>query len=168
MKDKNKFNLMIGFSLIIVAFVCVAVVLYFMGNETRSKAENISSLEVQLANLISEKAKSNLSRADAALVDREPISLEEFLAKAESIYGPQELKRKDGVLWIDRKETLSMITLGAVNGLTQGARLTVFHNDQKVGEVEVDTAFDIISYVKPVDKPLSEFPNNYYRVKITE
>ena len=166
MADKNKSKLIIGLSLIIVSFVCVAVILYFIGRANRMNVEKLSSLEVQLANLIAEKAEGQMSQSDFNRVKRTPINEAEFLSRAESIYGKGELDRKEGILWIDRKSSLYMITLGAVNGLKAGSNLSIYEGDTKIGDVAVHTPFDIISYVQPVGKSLVDLNKNYYRVVV--
>ena len=166
MADKNKTILLAGLSLIIFSFLCAAVILYIIGQKNQTNAQKIASLEVQLANSMLEKGQKNLKRSDSVLTGREPINLEDFLAKAQSIYGPQELQRRDGILWIDRKSDQCMINLGIANGLTEGSRLQIYDGDKKLGEVTVEKPLDIISYVKPVDKTLEEFTSNYYRVSL--
>ena len=166
MADKNKTVLLAGLTLIIASFLCAAGILYVIGQKNQADAQKIASLQVQLANIMLEKGQKNLKRPDSVLTEREPVNLEDFLAKAESIYGPQELQRRDGILWIDRKTSQCMINLGVANGLTEGSRLQIYDGDKNLGEVAVEKPLDIISYVKPVDKTLEEFTGNYYRVSL--
>jgi hypothetical protein len=58
-----------------------------------------------------------------------------------------------------------MVTLGVLNGVTKGVRLGVFEADKRVGTVKVTSALDVVSYVEPVDKKLTEFSRDYYQVK---
>ena len=166
MADKNKTVLLAGLTLIIASFLCAVGILYVIGQKNQADAQKIASLQVQLANIMLEKGQKNLKRPDSVLTEREPVNLEDFLAKAESIYGPQELQRRDGILWIDRKTSQCMINLGVANGLTEGSRLQIYDGDKNLGEVAVEKPLDIISYVKPVDKTLEEFTGNYYRVSL--
>src|SRR3989338_494030 len=99
MADKNRLKLIVGLSLILVSFVCVAAILYFMGKTNKENAEKLASLEVQLANLIVEKAEGQMRSADFRRARGEPVSLEDFLSRAEDIYGKEELNRKEGILW---------------------------------------------------------------------
>lgn len=164
MTDQNKSKLFLGFSLIFVSFVCIVVVLYFMGENNRKSQAKVSSLEVQLANVIAEKAATQLNAFDLELTRRDPINLDDVLARAESIYGKNELSRTEGVLWVDRKASLMMVTLGQANGLRQGSNLTVFEAKKKIGDVIVDSTFDLVAYVKPIGKTINDFDKNYYRV----
>ena len=163
MADKNKSTLIAGISLIVVSFFCVAVLVYFMGRANKQNSEKLGSLEVQLANLMIEKAENEMSADDYARVKRPKIDTEDFMAKAESIYGEDELKRKEGVFWIDRKVSVCMVTLGKVNGVESGTSLNLYDGDTLVGKAVVDTTFDIVSYVKPVGKPIKDFDKSYYR-----
>lgn len=164
MADKNKSKLIIGFSLIVVSFICVAVMLYFMGKTNQANTEKLSTLEVQLANLMIEKAESQMSESDYARVKRPKIDLDDFKSKAESIYGSAELERKEGIFWVDRKVSVCMVTLGKVNGVESGTVLSLYDGDSLMGKAIVDTTFDIVSYVKPMGKTLKDFDKNYYRV----
>ncbi len=147
-----------------LAFFCALAALYFIGDTSLKKDEEIAVLEVQLANLIADKGQEALPASDARLVKRESLVESEFLEKAETIYGPQELERGQGVLWIDREASRAIITLGRVNGIKEGSRLGVFSEDLRIGEVEVTLALDIISYADPVNMDIGDFGNNYYRI----
>jgi hypothetical protein len=166
MADKNKTFLLAGLSLIVFSFFCVAAILYVIGQKNQTDAKRVASLQVELSNLMVGKGRKELKRSDAVLTEREPIDLDEFLAKAETIYGPQELQRKEGIMWIDRKSSQCMINLGVVNGLTEGSRLKIYDGDKTLGEVSVQMPLDVISYVQPVDKTLVDFSNDYYRVSL--
>lgn len=166
--NRNKNNLVAGLVLIVIAFICTIVAFYFIGQRQKLHQEKMAALEVELANLVAEKSEPILRQTDAAWVRRGPIALEDFLAHAEVIYGEKELSRKEGVLWIDRKSSTCLVTLGVVNGLGPGSSLGVYQGDSPIGEVVVETAHDIISYVNPVQKSLDDFPNNYYKVMIEE
>ncbi len=168
MADKIKIKLIIGFSLVAVAFICVAAILFFLGGVNQENQEKAAALEVRLANSIAEKADANLNEEDAMRVKRTPVKLEDFLARAESIYGKQEMNRKEGVFWVDRKSSSMMVNLGAVNGLRPGSALGVYEGESKIADVTVVSTLDLISYVNPVEKKLDDFKNNYYRVVINK
>ena len=69
-------------------------------------------------------------------------------------------------MWVDRKSSKLVVTLGAVNGLLPGKSLAVYKGDEKIGKVKVETAFDVISYVLPEDEGVKQLENDYYRVVI--
>ncbi|MFA5059235.1 MAG: hypothetical protein WC676_01225 [Candidatus Omnitrophota bacterium] len=168
MADQNKLKLIIGLSLIAVSFICAATALYFIGNANKSYQEKLGTLEVQMANLIAEQSQEALPISDARRVNRAPVNLEEYLSRAETIYGTAELKRKEGVLWLDKKAAQCVITLGRVNGLDTGSKLDIFEADKKIGEAIVDIPMDITAYVKLSDKTMDDFNNSYYRVVIVQ
>jgi len=168
MADKNKIKLIIGLTFLVISFLCIIVVIYFMGQSNQKNAERIASLEVQLVNIISEKSQEELAPEDAKKVERKTVDLQDLLSKAEILYGPEELKRTEGVLWVDRKDNNFIMTLGMVNGVTVGSRISVYEQDKKFGEIEVQKVLDIISYVKPIDKELKDFSSNYYRVSLSK
>ena len=151
--------------MVIIAFVCLVVLFYYLGESNRANQEKIASLQVQLTNLIAEKSAIQMDASQHRRAMGQAILIEDLVKKAEEIYGEDEKKQKEGFLWIDREAASFMITLGALNGLRPGSRLSVYDGDQKIDEVEVVTLLDVISYVKPKN-PLQQYQGNYYRVVI--
>lgn len=173
----NKLKIVIGLFLVVCAFACAMTVFYVVNQKTEDSLKENSALQVQLANLIAEKSESVLSDADRRRVKRDRIDLEDVLNRTEKIYGEEELKRKDGVLWIDRSSKTCMVTLGAANGLVAGSYLAAYEEaadpagtpvDQKVCDVVVEQAFDIVSYVRLVEKDLPALDRDYYRVSVKD
>jgi hypothetical protein len=78
---------------------------------------------------------------------------------------PSDQSRKDGFLWIDRKTSRWVVTLGAIHGLKADSLLAVYQGDKVIGQVKVTRAFDVISYVQPMDSPKFE-QSDYFRVVI--
>lgn len=166
---------MLGVIFIVVAFGCLAAVIFFMNLEQQNSSKEVSTLQVEMVNLLTERSQQVFSLAEQEIVKRPLITVEDFLARSEMIYGPEELKRKNGILWIDRQERSLLVTLGAVNGIQAGSYLNVYQErrqadglviNEKIAEVIVDKTYDIISYVKPVKKTISDFTKEYYRVTI--
>ena len=166
MQGKNKAILLIGLICLGVAFFAALIALYFSGQHSSQAAQQIAALEVQLANLMNAHAQDRLPAADAQRVKRDTIALDDFLVKAHTIYGPEERRRTEGVLWIDRKGSAYVITLGAVHGLQRGSTLNIFDGSARMGQVAIETPLDIISYVTPVGMSANDFSNDYYRVEI--
>lgn len=173
----SKFKIILGLVFVACAFICAMTVFYFIHQKTTDSLKENSSLQVQLANLIAEKGESFLSESDRRRVRRDPIDFEDLLAHTEKVYGEQELSRKDGVLWVDRASQACMITLGAANGLVKGSSLGLYEDvagprgtavSQKISDVVVEQAYDIVSYVKLVDKTLDDLTRDYYRVTVKD
>ncbi len=173
----NKLKIIIGLFLVVCAFLCAMAVFYFINQKTADNFKENNALQAQLANLIAEKGEAFLSDADRARVKRDRIDLEDLLARTEKVYGEQELKRKDGILWIDRAAKTCMVTLGAANGLVAGSYLGVYDEiagpsgtsvSQKISDVVVEQTYDIVSYVRLVDKSYDDFVRDYYRVTIKD
>lgn len=75
-------------------------------------------------------------------------------------------EKKEGFLWVDRKSSRLVATLGTNNGVQPGKYLTVYDGAKRVGQVTVEESFATISYVHPVEES-SGFPkNDFYRVVI--
>ena len=94
------------------------------------------------------------------------VSLKSLVKEAEKVYGQEENLNKEGFLWIDRKSARYVITLGALHGLLPGKHLGVYDGDQRIGQVIVDTPFDVISYVHPAEESKDLFSSDYYRVVV--
>jgi phage gp36-like protein len=174
----NKLKIIIGLVLVVCAFLCAMTVFYFINQQTTDNLKENSALQVQLANLIAEKSESVLSDSDRRRVKRDRIDLEDLLDRTEKVYGEQELKRKDGVLWIDRVSQRCMVTLGAANGLVVGSYLAAYEEvagtagttptNQKVCDVVVEQTYDIVSYVRLVERNLTDLSRDYYRVSVKD
>lgn len=171
----NKVKFIFGLLLIVSAFASAMGALYFFHERNQLSDQQVLALQVQLANLIIERSADTLSLEEQKDVQRDFISLEDVLARAEIIYGQRELQRREGILWVDRKASQYMITLGIVNGLSQGSSLGVYEEraqpggiiiNEKIADIVVQEAFEIISYVLPVDKSMQDFRRDYYRVRI--
>ncbi len=173
----NKTNILIGLGLVACAFIAAMAVSYVMHEKAATNLKEVDALQVQLVNLIADKGEKYLPEADRARVKRERIDIEDVLLRTERVYGEQELKRKDGILWIDRTSSACMITLGAANGLIPGTYLSVYDEiinangtavSQKVADVVVEKTYDIVSYVTIPDKKFSDFVRDYYRVTVKD
>ena len=159
MRNPNKTKFLAGVLLIIGAFVLIGGVIYLIGTIHITHLKKIVTLKAKLADLSSQQAEqeSKISREGQ-------IRLADILSKTKSIYAREEGSRKEGIFWVDRASSLSMITLGALNGLKPGDRLNVYEGETKITAVAVDKLLDVISYVKPLDKSLAELDADYYRV----
>ena len=94
------------------------------------------------------------------------IDINKLVEHAKAVYGPEELNRKEGYLWIDRKANKFVVTLGALQGLSNGKTISIYDGDKKIGQVAVDESYDVISYGHPVDLTMDQFPGDYYRAVI--
>jgi hypothetical protein len=167
-KSANKTQLFLGLLLILVAFLCVVAVFYFLMNAQTEKLGEISTLKEQISVL---NIENGLSRQKASELEQKvgrSLNMQRILEEADKIYDPAEKKRKEGYLWIDRETNTFLVTLGALNGLNVGSRLTVYDKTEKMGFVRVETALDVISYVQPVNKTMNDFAQDYYRVVFEE
>lgn len=165
--SNNKLKLIVGLLLVIVAFGCLAVLFYFMAGTDRQSQARVAELQIRLTDLIAEKAAPRMTPSEVRKAAGTPILVEDLVKKAEEIYGEEEKKQKEGFLWIDKEANSYMITLGALNGLGEGSRLSVYDGDKKIDEVIVETPLDVISYVKPQIPP-DQYTETYYRVVIEQ
>lgn len=102
-------------------------------------------------------------RTEIVSKESEPLRLKAIVKEAETKYDQEDIQDKEGQMWIDRASSQYLVTLGALHGLQPEQRLAVYYNEKRVGQVAVQTTFDVISYVKPLSGTnLSE--DNYYTV----
>ncbi len=95
-----------------------------------------------------------------------PSSLqEEILVRLES-KGEVRVARNEGTLWINRKLSQCLITLGTTHGLEKGVLVDIYDGKKKVGKARVVQVFDVISYAELVGKTQGHFTKNYYSVSI--
>ena len=114
------------------------------------------------------KGSSSIPPAPVAQPAPPPQPVQKIPAVSEApqpkAYGESEEKNKEGLLWFDSASSKYVITLGTVQGLVSGSALTVYDGDKKIGQVIVQSASDINSYVQPSSD--TQLTGNYYRVVI--
>ena len=160
--DPQKKQLLTGLVLILAAFLGICFIFYVLNSDNSSKTQAIQELNDDLTQLEAEK-KIVEGELENLKIQGDSIKLNKLVVESERIYGNNERTRKEGLLWMDKESQTFVVTLGALNGLTQGSRLTIYDADKKVGSVVVELPMDVISYVKPADKSDSELTKSYYR-----
>ncbi len=75
-------------------------------------------------------------------------------------------RRDGGVLWIDRKLSLCLVTLGTADGIENGTLIDIYDDRMKVGKAKVVQMFDSVSYVELIGNAIDQFTKNYYRISI--
>lgn len=164
----NKKELVLSVVFIVLAFLCVFFVVYLMVTSHRQVTEQYTQLEEVMTALNAESESAKRTAEDMQQRLGSSLSLQKVLDEAQKAYGPKEKARRDGSLWIDRQARTYFVTLGALHGLTPGAKLLVYDGEEEIGAVRVETPLDVISYVRPINKDLKDFPADYYRVVIPE
>lgn len=161
-RDKKK--IAVGLFFIVAAFIGVVAIFYAMMDVQRAKDKEADALQADVVALTAEK---DLAQTKIADLEQEMAKVPEWdrvIRKADRLYGDEEKTRREGLLWIDRKNESFIVTLGALQGLARGSRLTVYDGREKAGMVEVDLAMDVISYVLLVNATAKDFDKDYYRV----
>ena len=161
MATNPKSKLTLGIVLVLGAGVCAGAAVYLMGDVNMRNQKKIAQLEVQLTNLMNEKAEKNLKGADAQRLRGPQVTLEKLVDKASGNYSQQEREQKEGLLWIDRDAKTYMVTLGALNGLKKGSQLSIYQGEKQVDVVTVQSVYDVIAYVKPLRRGLEDFAECY-------
>ncbi|MEE8424115.1 MAG: hypothetical protein V3S49_06195 [Thermodesulfobacteriota bacterium] len=93
-------------------------------------------------------------------------------SQQEEIFAPLDSKREvraarnEGTLWIDRRRSQSLITLGRRDGLKKGMLVDIYDGERQVGQARVTQVFDVISYAEFVGKTQEHFRKNHYRINI--
>ncbi len=158
---------MLGMAFLIVSFGCIFVAFALARVSSFSLPSEAPAVETPGAtgpeNSL-EKRKGMGLRSDAT----GPVDREAFIARAKSLYGEDELTRKEGLLWIEPEEAQCIITLGQINGAFSGARLDIFEGNNLFTEAVVKKASDLTAYVEMVDKSPVELKGNYYKAVLKE
>ena len=164
MVKKSFKKLIFGFVLIVAAGFIFLIGFY----QLQVKPELASRSKINSEKLNATKQKIDQRAAElkqAQMQDEGSVNLSALIKEAEAVYGPQEKVRKEGVLWVDRESANFVVTLGALNGILPGSKLNVYQGTEKVGQVIVDTSYDVISYVHP-ESSLDLSAEDYYRVAV--
>ncbi len=162
----GKKQIITGLIFISASFIGAVFLLYLTVNAQSAKEVEFQDLNQKLHLVSTEKeAANNKAETLQSKVGR-VLDLEKVVRASEKIHDESEATRKEGSLWIDRKTSRCMVTLGVLNGVHKGSRLNVYEADNnKVGVVKVTSALDVVSYVEPVDKKVADFTRDYYHVK---
>jgi len=162
----GKKQIVAGFGLIAVAFAGVIFLFYVNVNAQSAKEAEVKDLKQHLALISTEK--EILDRKSDALEKEigRVLDLDKVIKASEEINEGKETDRKEGSLWINRKTSSYLVTLGALNGVTKGSRLAVYDGDNKFTTVKVTMALDVVAYVEPIDKKSKDFLKDYYTVKV--
>lgn len=144
-------NIVIGIVLIVLAVICGLTSFYLL--EVKPEFQRREETQLKQPEIIQP-------------VPGESISLQTVLKEAQTVYPPEEKNKMEGLLWVDKKSDKLIVTLGALNGLSEGRLLSVYEDSQKIGEVKVKTALDSISYVEVQGQLKTFLKGDYYQVKI--
>ena len=181
----KKKNVFIGIFFVVISSVCTFFAFYFMNTKSTvaySRPINFQNTQSEsskdskkflsaIKNNIDEKNEIKLNSdkeisQEVTYVKKKEkaINLTALVHASKDVYGEEEKNRREGFLWVDRKSSRCIITLGAYHGLMPGRQLEIYAENKQVGKVEVEVSFDVISYVHPVNKGVSFFDADYYRV----
>lgn len=164
MNDGKK-QIITGLVFVSLAFVGAIFLFYQNVNAQSAKEAQVNELTQQLTVVSTEK---DLSTRKAQALEKEMgrvLDLEKVVNASKQVNGAKEAEKKEGSLWIDRKNKSFLITLGILNGVNIGNRLQVYDGDSKMATIKVVAALDVVSYVEPLDKDMKDFLKNYYTVK---
>ncbi len=175
MAKKNIKLIIIGVISIFIAIMSAVATFYFLEVKPElASRENagITKLDVQKmkiekrAKVIQSASQEKQPVQNSKAAQKNEMSLKSLVKKAETVYGNEEKSRREGLLWVDAKSSKIMVTLGAVHGLLPGRNLSVYDRQDKIGQVMVETLFDVTAYVRPQKNTPALTQGNYYRVVI--
>lgn len=155
-------QVLLGFVFLAMSFVG-GVSLFYM--RVSAQEDSIAQLTKDLDTTKAEKDFVNRKAETLEAQVGRVIDRERVVKESGKIHGGQEASRRSGALWIDRKSSRIIITLGALNGVDKGNFLNVYDGDAKFASVKVTSALDVVAYVEPVDMSISDFRKDYYSVR---
>ena len=180
---KKVFNIAVGIFLIMLS-VCSAVIAFSYSKKinfesvSAGKSEEIKSESIQVPVVVKDTEPAVKKQESPAVVSQEEknvvlqdkkqsetaSNLGALVKKSRTVHGKSEQERREGFLWIDRKSSKFIVTLGASHGLLTGDSLNVYEDDKKIGEVKINVPFDVISYVEPQGEFGNHLTEEYYSV----
>jgi len=173
MTKRNLKTIFIGLCFICLAIMSGLAAFYYLEvkpeleQREMAKAKRLVAQETKIqkrAEVIRMQEKEQTPEAPIKM--EKSASVESFVREAETLYSEEEMNKKEGYLWVDRKSSKYVVTLGAINGLNTDSQLAVYQGKDKIGSVIVDLPLDVISYVRPANPSQKFSENNYYRVVI--
>ncbi len=156
-------KLFTGVVFIITAFMCVLGVFYMIVEQKRDKEMQVAEMREEMAVLDTEKGLVQDKMFKLEQTAGREIELTRVLERVGEEEFAQEQNRQQGDLWIDRSTNSWVITLGALNGIAAGERISVYDDERRMGTVVVETVLDVISYVRPFTGD-ADFTKSFYKV----
>jgi len=162
----NKKFIITGTVALFTSYCVLLFALYVQDAQKASVNGPAESHRVDKEHFIKEQKDSRLGKPIGKTPKKKSISTEK--KPSPFVKEPAEVRtpRKEGVLWIDRRLSKCMVTLGSADGLQVGDVLNVFSDGKKVGETKIIELQDIISYTELVGKTPDDYSENYYQVHI--
>ncbi|HOY08835.1 MAG TPA: hypothetical protein PLB05_02025 [Candidatus Omnitrophota bacterium] len=157
-------QLKLGIFFVFLAFLGLGVVVVLILGKMSVRDEELALLKAQVS--LSEETKAEVEETNMALLNAlgAEVSVSRVVQAADKVYDAKVKNTKDGYLWVDRASATWVVTLGALNGLSEGNRLSVFDGNEKIDTVEVSMAMDVISYVLPTERLKNQYNADYFRV----
>ncbi|HPB67371.1 MAG TPA: hypothetical protein PLT76_03595 [Candidatus Omnitrophota bacterium] len=154
----------LGIFFIFLSFLGMAVVIVLIFGKLKVRDEEVSLLKAQVS--LAEETKAEAEETNIKLLDAlgSEVSVSRVVREADKVYDEKVKDAKDGYLWVDRTAPNWVVTLGALNGLSEGSRLSVFDGNEKIDTVKVMMAMDVISYVVPTERLKNQYNADYFRV----
>ncbi|MFA5259834.1 MAG: hypothetical protein WC450_01240 [Candidatus Omnitrophota bacterium] len=163
-KQTTRVQFKLGLFLILLAFLGFGVVVVLIFGKLKVRDEELSLLKAQVS--LAEETKAEVEETNTALLNAlgSEVSVSRVIQEADKVYDEKVKTAKDGYLWVDRSSQTWVVTLGALNGLSEGSRLSVFDGNEKIDTVKVAVAMDVISYVVPTERLKNQYNADYFRV----
>ena len=170
MSDTQKIRILVGLIFIMAGMGCGVALFYFMKAPPLLSCDSKTRGPAEPSVFPAENQKTQTTPSEGPLKPiREPMTLSTLVQKAEVLYDEKEKSRTEGLLWIDRKNSSFIVTLGVLHGLQPGSTLAIYDGNQKIDMAQVDVPWDVISYVKPLNKQFPyQFQRDYYRAVLED
>ncbi len=154
----------LGIFFIFLSFLGMAVVVVLIFGKLRVRDEELSLLKAKVS--LAEETKAEIEDTNVKLLDAlgSEVSVSRVVQEADKVYDEKVKDVKDGYLWVDRTSPNWVVTLGVLNGLSEGSQLSVFEGNEKIDTVKVMMAMDVISYVIPTERLKNQYNADYFRV----
>ncbi|MCD4781091.1 MAG: hypothetical protein K8S27_11175 [Candidatus Omnitrophica bacterium] len=167
-------KIIFGAVFICLGFSVLFSALYFFGDEISllniTKQDNVEQTghrrDSDVGAVQTQSSPASSVQAATAVQTDKMIAVANSVKTSKKVYDETEKARKEGLMWVDREESKYFVTLGAIHGLKVGDFLTVYDGSQRVGRVEVESVFDVISYVLPFKNTDNFYQKNYYQIFI--
>lgn len=153
-----------GIIFLVLAFLGVVVIFYFLLENYRSQSANLEAYKEQVT---AAKIKNNAleqKASELAVGTGRAVRVDYLVEEARNVYKGSAQETREGYLWVDRSGESWIVTLGVLQGVESGSRLSVLEGQDVIDTVIVQTPMDVISYVQPSVKLKNQFNRDYFRV----
>lgn len=172
-KMQKKYFKIYGIVFVFSSYLLLLCALYVLNRQNKVPSNYAAQIKEAITEMVRPGFSADSSRLRSglpAVAGRTLSEIEWDRSPQEEIFVPLESRegvrvpKNEGTLWIDRKRSQCLITLGKTDGIKKGLLVDIYDGERQVGKARVIRLFDSISYAELVGRAQEHLTKDYYKV----